>query len=167
LSVCVQVPRCTSITFSSHCLSSSRSTLNLGFLIERKLAAILIIPSSWGSQRAGHSPRTRTYCSTSTTRQQPLFWRHHRVAGTHVFAVAPQPTVPIVQSPLAPKLLPLALTQDRRKLDAKPSTDDRSHPINMARLGARLGSLHTTCHPCTRLGASSALAPYKQPPVRL
>jgi hypothetical protein len=28
-----------------------------------KLAAILIIPSSWGSQRAGYSPRTRTVCS--------------------------------------------------------------------------------------------------------
>jgi hypothetical protein len=42
------------------CLSSSRSTLNLGFLTEGKLAAILIIPFSWGSQRAGHSPRTRT-----------------------------------------------------------------------------------------------------------
>jgi hypothetical protein len=31
--------------------------LNLGFLTEGKLAAILITPSSWGSQRAGHSPR--------------------------------------------------------------------------------------------------------------
>jgi hypothetical protein len=58
------------ITFSRHRLSSSRSTLNLGFLTEGKLAATLIIPSSWGSQRAGHSPRTRTYCSTSTTRHQ-------------------------------------------------------------------------------------------------
>jgi hypothetical protein len=41
----------------------SWSTLNLSFIIEGKLAATLIIPSSWGSQRAGHSPRTRTNCS--------------------------------------------------------------------------------------------------------
>jgi hypothetical protein len=34
--------------------------INHGFLTEGKLAAILIIPSSWGSQRAGHSSRTRT-----------------------------------------------------------------------------------------------------------
>jgi hypothetical protein len=47
------------ITFSRHRLSSSRSTLNLGFLTEGKLAATLITPSSWGSQRAGHSPRIR------------------------------------------------------------------------------------------------------------
>jgi hypothetical protein len=33
--------------------------INLGFLTEEKLAAILITPSSWGSQRAGHSSRTR------------------------------------------------------------------------------------------------------------
>jgi hypothetical protein len=38
------------------CLSSPR-TINLGFLTEGKLAAILITPSSWGAQRAGHSPR--------------------------------------------------------------------------------------------------------------
>jgi hypothetical protein len=38
------------------CLSSLR-TINLGFLTEGKLATILITPSSWGSQRAGHSPR--------------------------------------------------------------------------------------------------------------
>jgi hypothetical protein len=31
--------------------------INLGFLTEGKLAAILITPSSWGSQWAGHSPR--------------------------------------------------------------------------------------------------------------
>jgi hypothetical protein len=31
--------------------------INLGFLTKGKLAAILITPSSWGSQRAGHSPR--------------------------------------------------------------------------------------------------------------
>jgi hypothetical protein len=36
--------------------------INLGFLTEGKPAAILITPSSWGSQRAGHSPRTRTDC---------------------------------------------------------------------------------------------------------
>jgi hypothetical protein len=40
----------------------SWSRLNLGFLTERRLAAILIIPSSWGSQRAGYPPRTRTVC---------------------------------------------------------------------------------------------------------
>jgi hypothetical protein len=34
--------------------------INLGFLTEGKPAAILITPSSWGSQRAGYSPRTRT-----------------------------------------------------------------------------------------------------------
>jgi hypothetical protein len=33
--------------------------INLGFLIEGKSAAILITPSSWGSQRAGHSPRNK------------------------------------------------------------------------------------------------------------
>jgi hypothetical protein len=49
---------------SKHHLQSSLSLLswsilNLGFLTEGKPAAILIIPSSWGSQRAGHSPRTR------------------------------------------------------------------------------------------------------------
>jgi hypothetical protein len=51
------------------CLSSSRTILNLGFLTEVKLAAILITPSSWGSQRAGHSPRTRKLLVPSTTRQ--------------------------------------------------------------------------------------------------
>jgi hypothetical protein len=35
---------------------SQTSKHNLGFLTEGKLAAILITPSSWGSQRAGHSP---------------------------------------------------------------------------------------------------------------
>jgi hypothetical protein len=52
-------------TFSCHCLSSSTSTY-LGFLTEGKLAATLIIPSSWGSQRAGQSPRTRMSAPTST-----------------------------------------------------------------------------------------------------
>jgi hypothetical protein len=33
--------------------------INLGFLTEGKSAAILITPSSWGSQRAGHSPRIK------------------------------------------------------------------------------------------------------------
>jgi hypothetical protein len=74
---CVQVPRCywpktsqqvrpcwsvtkpVCITFSRYCPFSPRSTY-LGFLTEGKLAAILITPSSWGSQRAGCSPRTRT-----------------------------------------------------------------------------------------------------------
>jgi hypothetical protein len=30
--------------------------INLGFLLRENLAAIFIIPSSWGSQRAGHLP---------------------------------------------------------------------------------------------------------------
>jgi hypothetical protein len=34
--------------------------INLGFLIEGKPAAILITPSSWGSQWAGHSSRTNS-----------------------------------------------------------------------------------------------------------
>jgi hypothetical protein len=37
-------------------------SIYLGFLTEGKLAATLFIPSSWGSQRAGHPPRTRTAC---------------------------------------------------------------------------------------------------------
>jgi hypothetical protein len=49
-------------------LSSPRSTY-LGFLTERKFAAIFITPSSWGSQRAGHLP-----CN-----KQQLFW--HRCWG--------------------------------------------------------------------------------------
>jgi hypothetical protein len=53
--------------FHKH-LQSSLSLLswsiNLGILTEGKLAATLIIPSSWGSQWAGHSARTRTYCFT-------------------------------------------------------------------------------------------------------
>jgi hypothetical protein len=57
---CWSVIKPVCITFSHHCLSSSRSTLNLGFLTEGKLAATFIIPSSWGSQRAGYPPRTRT-----------------------------------------------------------------------------------------------------------
>jgi hypothetical protein len=44
--------------------------INLDFIIEGKLAAILIIPSSWGSQLAGHSPRTRKLLVPSATRQQ-------------------------------------------------------------------------------------------------
>jgi hypothetical protein len=50
------------ITFSR--LSLLSWSINLGILTEGKLAAILIIPSSWGSQRAGHSPRIRTICYT-------------------------------------------------------------------------------------------------------
>jgi hypothetical protein len=75
---CVQVPRCywpkmnqqgsikrrpcwsaikpVCITFS-RIGRSSPDRHNLGFLTEGKLAAILITPSSWGSQWAGHSPR--------------------------------------------------------------------------------------------------------------
>jgi hypothetical protein len=41
--------------------------INLGFLTEGKLAAILITPSSWGSQQAGHSPRIKL-----------IFWRRCR-----------------------------------------------------------------------------------------
>jgi hypothetical protein len=41
--------------------------LNLGFLTEGKLTAILITPSSWGSQWAGHSPRIKL-----------IFWRRCR-----------------------------------------------------------------------------------------
>ena len=41
-------------------VSPLQERLNLGFLTKGKLAAILITPSSWGSQRAGYSPRTRT-----------------------------------------------------------------------------------------------------------
>jgi hypothetical protein len=60
------------------CLSSPRSILNLGFLTEEKLAAILITPSSWGFQRAGHSPRTRKLLVPSPTRQQLIFWHRCR-----------------------------------------------------------------------------------------
>jgi hypothetical protein len=42
-----------SVSPSVVCLSSPRM-INLSFLIEGKPAAILITPSSWGSQRAGH-----------------------------------------------------------------------------------------------------------------
>jgi hypothetical protein len=51
---------------------------NLGFLTEGKLVAILIIPSSWGSQRASYSPHIRTVCYTSAWHQQLLFWHHCR-----------------------------------------------------------------------------------------
>jgi hypothetical protein len=54
--------------------------INLGFLTEGKLAAILIIPSSWGSQWAGHSPRTRTVCSHINYTHQLIFWRLQREA---------------------------------------------------------------------------------------
>jgi hypothetical protein len=58
---------------SKHHLQSSVSPLqerlNLGFLTEGKLAAILIIPSSWGSQLAGHSPHTRNLLVPSPTLQ--------------------------------------------------------------------------------------------------
>jgi hypothetical protein len=51
-------------------VSPLQERLNFGFLTEGKLAAILIIPSSWGSQRAGYSPRRRTVCYASTWHQQ-------------------------------------------------------------------------------------------------
>jgi hypothetical protein len=53
-------------------VSPFQERLNLGFLTEGKLAAILITHSSWGSQRADYSPRTRTACYTSTWHQQLL-----------------------------------------------------------------------------------------------
>jgi hypothetical protein len=56
---CWSVTKPVRITFSRYCPFSPRSTY-LGFLTEGKLAAILITPSSWGFQRAGCSPRTRT-----------------------------------------------------------------------------------------------------------
>jgi hypothetical protein len=68
------------ITFSRRRLSSSRSALNLGFLTGGKLAAIFIIPSSWGSQRAGYSPRTRTVCSHVNLVPSVISWRHQPVA---------------------------------------------------------------------------------------
>jgi hypothetical protein len=70
LFVCVQVPRCTSITFSR--LSRLSCSINVGFITEGKLAATHIIPSSWGSQRAGYSPRTRTSATHPHHRQQFL-----------------------------------------------------------------------------------------------
>jgi hypothetical protein len=36
-------------------------TINLGFLLRENLAAIFITPSSWGSQRAGHSTRHQLF----------------------------------------------------------------------------------------------------------
>jgi hypothetical protein len=53
-------------SFTTHQLSALLLIdINVGFLTEGKLAAILITPSSWGSQRAGHSPRNK----------QQVFWR--------------------------------------------------------------------------------------------
>jgi hypothetical protein len=46
------ITKLASITFSS--LAFSYWIDNLGFLLREKLAAIFIIPSSWGSQLAGH-----------------------------------------------------------------------------------------------------------------
>jgi hypothetical protein len=46
--------------------------IKLGFLTERKSAAILITPSSWGSQRADHSPHNKQH-RTSTDLRRP----HH------------------------------------------------------------------------------------------
>jgi hypothetical protein len=47
-------------------------TINLGFLLREKLAAVLIIPSSWGSQLNSEKPSTP--CCIKT-----LFW--HRCRG--------------------------------------------------------------------------------------
>jgi hypothetical protein len=55
---CWSVIKPVRITFSRLSLFSP-DRHNLGFLTEGKLAAILIIPSSWGSQWAGHSPRIK------------------------------------------------------------------------------------------------------------
>jgi hypothetical protein len=60
---CPKLSRSLQASPSVVCLSSPRSTY-LGFLTEGKLAAILIILSSWGSQWAGHSPRTRNLLGT-------------------------------------------------------------------------------------------------------
>jgi hypothetical protein len=54
------------ITFLS--LAFSWIRLNLGFLLREKLAAVLIIPSSWGSQLDGEKPLTP--CRIKT-----FFWR--------------------------------------------------------------------------------------------
>jgi hypothetical protein len=53
--------------------------INLGFLTEGKLVAILIIPSYWGSQRAGHSPRIKNPKTISIfPRTVPQRRRHRR-----------------------------------------------------------------------------------------
>jgi hypothetical protein len=64
-------------TFSRHRLSSSRSTLNLGFLTEEKLAVTLIIPSSWGSQWAGHHHAQGHTAPTSTKRHSSFLAPSH------------------------------------------------------------------------------------------
>jgi hypothetical protein len=58
-------------------VSPLQERLNLGFLTEGKLAAILITPSSWGSQWAGYSPRTRTVCYTSTWHQHACHLKNY------------------------------------------------------------------------------------------
>jgi hypothetical protein len=55
---CWSVIKPVRITFS-RIVCSSPDRLNLGFLTEGKSVAIFITPSSWGSQRAGHSPRIK------------------------------------------------------------------------------------------------------------
>jgi hypothetical protein len=60
----------------------SWSILNLGFLTEGRLAAILIIPSSWGSQRAGYHHAQGQSAPTSTWSPSVIFWRHQPVANT-------------------------------------------------------------------------------------
>jgi hypothetical protein len=93
------VAKLASITFWS--LAFSWIRLNLGFFLREKLADVLIIPSSWGSQLDGdlhHQPcRIKTlfwrrcwglkkkkklprhlHFPTSTTRPQTLFWCHCR-----------------------------------------------------------------------------------------
>jgi hypothetical protein len=63
------VAKLAGITFLS--LAFSWIRLNLGFLLREKLAAVLIIPSSWGFQLDGEKPSTP--CRIKT-----LFWRRCR-----------------------------------------------------------------------------------------
>jgi hypothetical protein len=65
----LEVTRLASITFWS--LAFSWIRLNLGFLLRKNLVAVLIIPSSWGSQLDGEKPSTP--CRTKT-----LFWHRSR-----------------------------------------------------------------------------------------
>jgi hypothetical protein len=55
---CLKLSQTSKHHLQSYCLLFSW-TINHGFLTEGKSVAILITPSSWGSQRAGHSPRNK------------------------------------------------------------------------------------------------------------
>jgi hypothetical protein len=96
---------------SKHHLQSSLSLLSKinipWFLTEGKLAAILIIPSSWGSQRAGHSPRTRTsdlphHLGVSTRRRPKERWREARRPAHHRVVRVPLATPPPGVGPWPP-----------------------------------------------------------------